>query len=1238
MLYLFDKDDNFITILSKEEGLVDTRFKDYQNHIPDESFVFNVKENSPLLKHIVGENQVAFYDRDNDLRLMRIKQLREVTTSQGGFVQHNIQAVCEPSFLELYDHFIEDKRITNGTAQIALNRAIEGSRYVGEVTVDLGIATDNFYWINGIDAIFKILATWGGALKDTITLNDENEIVERKIWIMQRLGADNGLIVEPDHNAEQIERKTLSYPITAMWGQGASLQIEDEEGEHTGGYTRYSTFEDVEWSKEKGDPVDKPKGQKWVGDPEALAVHGYLHNGQRKHRFGHFSDQDYEDPEELLWATWNALQQEKLPEIMHEATIYETDKKVSLGDTVTVLNRNYNKPIEIQSQITGLEYDILDKDIITIVVGKFVDMNENPWQKEIDDLRDEVKRPRPNKPIDNDSFPDVKPDRPINVTAHGIFQTIQLSWDYDFAVYISHYEVYGSRVADFVPDSQHLLYRGRVSSFSHEVSTDEAWYYYVRAVNTHGTPSDFSVQVSSSSVRITTPDIVFGSITADLLEDNLDLAGKLADGTLDWINEGPYEQIARTEARVVQNVTDRINEAVDSLNTDMAELVIDLDKINTTVQQTVLDLNDATEELAHQSTLISEVEQTAGMILQSVARIEGDLDDVEMRFTAFEQDFESIILSVSKLEGDLDDMTIGAVNLLYDTSRDLQSYRINPPTSFMLAVLEDIEDHGVHFGSYVTASVYLVPGLSEIRFRLLFVVQSGGIGQVTPYSVTVDKEGRYEISAKVPEDTIRIEIELSSSNANVGSFKELQLERGNKGTDWSMHPGEIATPHNVLSFINLSEEGVRIGGDRVHISGQTLIDEGVIGTAAIANLAVDKFHLKYGIIENVHIADATIEDGKVKNLSADKVIFGEMHGNRIRAGTLNVDRLTGAIATFIQDGWNGVTNSVQITGVGLVTREGTTVTSRLNERGHTFYRDSIQVGSIGTAGLHSYPSLRGLNFQLDPSSYYMAWSHKESIRDEYYTIKFAWYKNAQAYDKKGFNFNDDVSITSTYKLSVRTLSTTNYTTGDRDIVLINGSWNSEDGVWIRNSTTGGRLFIGNKSAALVDSNNASIQVGVDSTGNFVKSIDVYNRTYTSTSQMMRVTVNGVLGRSTSSRRYKLLEEPIPLDYARKFLDIDVKSWFDKRAAEEYALTLSEGVETEVQKVIRLPGVIAEDIHDKGLDMFVEYDEYGRPEGVSSNLPLLMLPILKEHDNEINKLKNELAECKARIQELEEMVA
>src|SRR5699024_53595 len=279
-----------------------------------------------------------------------------------------VEVFAEPSYLELYDHFIEDRRVVDGTANTALDRALEGSRWLGHSHLQTIPGTTNFYWINAIEALKKIVETWGGVLLDLIALDDENNIAIKHIYLVPRFGNEMGMIIQPDYNAETIERRTLSYPITSMWGQGASLEIEDEEGNLTGGHTRYITFEDVEWKKSKGDPVDKPLGQKWVGDPDALSKFGYLENGVRLHREGHFSNQNYETPEDLLWATWEALQLNNKPEVVYVFKIYESDKQVLLGDTVTALDRTFGKPIEVQARVSGLEYDLLRPDEKTIIV------------------------------------------------------------------------------------------------------------------------------------------------------------------------------------------------------------------------------------------------------------------------------------------------------------------------------------------------------------------------------------------------------------------------------------------------------------------------------------------------------------------------------------------------------------------------------------------------------------------------------------------------------------------------------------------------------------------------------------------------------------------------------------------------------------------------------------------------------------------------------------------------------
>src|SRR5699024_8517458 len=166
--------------------------------------------------------------------------------------------------------------------------------------------------------------------------------------------------------------------------------------------------------------------------------------------------------------------------------------------------------------------------------------------------------------------------------------------------------------------------------------------------------------------------------------------------------------------------------------------------------------------------------------------------------------------------------------------------------------------------------------------------------------------------------------------------------------------------------------------------------------------------------------------------------------------------------------------------------------------------------------------------------------------------------------------------------------------------------------------------------------------------NGVSSVSIYNRTYTSTSQLVRVTNDGYLASSTSSRSYKLQEKVVDLEYAKKILDLDAKSWYDKIQVERHAnyLTkLSSGHSTSKEdmaeeSITRIGGLIAEDVHDVGLGMYVNYNADDRPEGIAQYLWTLLIPVLKDHVNTTEdnfddlKLKHGLLKTKHELLENE----
>ncbi|WP_339236915.1 phage tail protein [Oceanobacillus sp. FSL W7-1281] len=625
-LFIFSQDEQPLTVISEDTGIVEAPYRIEVNSVPTEPFSFTVEADHPTAAHVKEENKVVLKDHEGDWRLMTIKEVDDSNDMDGP----TTIAICEPTFLaELNDHIVVERRFVNQTADVALTAAVDGTRWQASVEVELGRATTNFYYISSIEAIWETIATWGGEFKDTVELDEEtNEIKGCYVKIIQRLGKEQGQRFEIDHNTTEIGRTVLSYPKTALYGRGSSLEVEDDEGQHTGGYTRYIDFGEVEWKKSNGDPVDKPLEQKWVGDPDALKTYGY--EGGVKHRFGIFSNQDYEDPEDLLYATWEALQKANKPEVNYRLSVNLFNEKVSLGDTSQAIDRRFARPIEIQARVIAMEYDLMDIEGTTVVeMGQFLDLGDD-----IDDLRKEIEYVKNNPPkqiIDEGSYPNRKPSTPVNLEAYGGMEVIQLYWQYADEMFIKHYEVYGSRTEDFAPDTQHLLWRGDVSAFSHTVGTDEVWYYRVRAVNYHGRPSDWSVQVRAATHRVLTEDIMWGPELAERMRELHRVSDIIGENGVD------FDQISE-EAKDLINQQARIytDEEIDLAREG---ILSDLDDRTDYLNNRIADLNDRADGLVSRA---DDIDDLLGEHGDRFLNMETDIDDIEGRISASIEEIERI--------------------------------------------------------------------------------------------------------------------------------------------------------------------------------------------------------------------------------------------------------------------------------------------------------------------------------------------------------------------------------------------------------------------------------------------------------------------------------------------------------------------------------------------------------------------------------------------------------------------
>ncbi|EOJ39474.1 phage tail spike protein [Enterococcus faecalis] len=253
---------------------------------------------------------------------------------------------------------------------------------------------------------------------------------------------------------------------------------------------------------------------------------------------------------------------------------------------------------------------------------------------------------------------------------------------------------------------------------------------------------------------------------------------------------------------------------------------------------------------------------------------------------------------------------------------------------------------------------------------------------------------------------------------------------------------------DVIKQINLSPESILIAGNKVHITGETTIDSGIITSAMIGSAA----------ITTAKIADAAITSAKIASLDAGKITTGTLSASRIAASSITADKLAANILTAIT-----ASNSIRITGTTIGYYSGSTLVTEINSQGMTIRRGGTTVGTIGANNISGHSDWRGLVFDLEYGTEYMAWAHMDSSGASSYTTKLIWYSRTLETNKeKGFHFDDDVWLNGTIKLSGGhtislngiTFSSSLYTrignSGGSAGIAFNGSnlFLGDDGTWV----------------------------------------------------------------------------------------------------------------------------------------------------------------------------------------------
>ena len=361
MIYLFNQTEELIDVID-EESLAEFTHTIELNQFDRSSFEVPVDYKPNIIKEA---QFFGFQSRDRAFCLFRIS---EKSYDLGLTIQGIDRAESD-----LHSFIIEDKR-PGGSADQVLSEILEGTGYqLGNVDGLTRTGRLSFYYISARQALVKIIESYACEFKIRYTFV-ENKIIGRYIDLNQRFGRVTGHQFEYGSNILNVTYEESSDDVvTALIGRGKGEEKTNESGEATGGYGRRIQFKDVSWSVSKGDPVDKPAGQNYVSNEAARNIYGLHQNGVIKHRFGVYTNEDIDNPVELLKATYKELQRLSVPIVTFKANLLDLanaiEQDVWVGDSVGIVRDQIG--IAFGARIHKLIIDKLDDNRSVAELGDY---------------------------------------------------------------------------------------------------------------------------------------------------------------------------------------------------------------------------------------------------------------------------------------------------------------------------------------------------------------------------------------------------------------------------------------------------------------------------------------------------------------------------------------------------------------------------------------------------------------------------------------------------------------------------------------------------------------------------------------------------------------------------------------------------------------------------------------------------------------------------------------------------
>ncbi|QIW51229.1 phage tail spike protein [Pseudolactococcus raffinolactis] len=411
------------------------------------------------------------------------------------------------------------------------------------------------------------------------------------------------------------------------------------------------------------------------------------------------------------------------------------------------------------------------------------------------------------------------------------------------------------------------------------------------------------------------------------------------------------------------NAVKVVDGRVDSVTTTIANVKIDVDKkadkttVASQISQSATQVKQDVQSWTNgQLTNYSTIQSTDSSIASAVA------DKVtQTQWTQLSNQFTS---TVSQLSNSTNLFSIKRMQISND-------YHSAYPSFLLVRVPTDIGATYIASTDNPNQNLWFIPDINSDPAALTYRVYKGK---------TVTFTATNTISYAVIRDTLTKE-QLSNETYH------LKIERGTRDTLWS--PSEIDSVSrtqftqsidninlrvvekgDIVNQINISPESILIAGNKVQITGQTYIENGVISSAKISDLSASK--LTAGTIDASLINVTKINASNITTgiLSADRIAANSITATHISISSLSALSANLGIVTA------GTINAATVNIININASNITTGTLNADRIGaNSITADKIKATSLDLFSNDSYTNVRsdGMRIQSKAQIIFGPW-------------------------------------------------------------------------------------------------------------------------------------------------------------------------------------------------------------------------------------------------------------------------